>query len=362
MRHKIFLVLFSSTLLFWIEPAFSQEFTKGHSLWMSMYFEIQKDKQNLEKRLEELKIQISNNEQIIRETNALLAEIQKAKISGDEKQRLNAMDAEKIANMTLKRAKETQEKLRTMRTELKMGLDRLQSVETRLNNLMTSMDNYSGFIKECSDAKIMNLQKKRIEDACTSYTPIQEGDILTTSSDGRVELKILDGRGNIIIGPNSTIVIGKENPEEQIFQLNKGKAYIQVEKSVEYSNKIKKFIEDYKQNLNTIKEWTDEKIEEIKKKIVEERKNIEIWLMKNNEEYNVKTPYAVIGARGTEFTLDKDGEYIGNLSVIEGEVEITFIQNNKKFVIPEGYTAIVDLKNSNVKQEKIKVIDGWWQK
>lgn len=353
MKRGLFLALFSLILLFWIGPAFAQEFTKGHGLWMSMYFEIQKDKQRLEKRLEELKVQISNNEQIIRKTNALLAEIQKAKVSGDEKQRLNTFEAERIANTTLKRAKETQEKLQTMRIELKMELERLQSVETKFKDLMTSMDNYSGFVKECSGVKIMNLQKKRIEDTCSSYTPLQEGDILTTSSDGRVELKILDGRGNLILGPNSTIVIGKENREEQIIELDKGKAHIQVEKSEEYSNKIKKIIEDYKQDFKTIKEWSNEKIEEIRKNIEKEIKELRIQLCKRIHPITCNQIIAV-GARGTEFTTEWDGEHLGKISVFDGEVEVTVIQQNKKFIIPEGYTATINLEDISLRQEKIK--------
>jgi len=356
-----------------------------------MYFEIQKDKMGLEERSKVLDLLIAKNEQTIRETNELLAKIQKAKLSGDEKQRFNAMQAEQLANQGLSRAKVTQKNLQKQQLELQMAMQRLNEVEQRLRDSYLKIDSMlkpSGFVKECSGGvKIMNQQTKRLEDACSAYTPLQEEDVITASSDGRVEFKILDGRGNFILGPNSTIVVKKDTPEEQAIGLVDGKVHIQVEKPEKYSNKMKELIEVYKQDLKTIKGWTDEKIEEMKKMIAEERRRFIIWYCEKQAQrmhkiYSDKKvvfkdleftdllpdspvcrkPLALGGIRGTEVIAEKNGEYAGKISVIEGtvEIEIPEASQNKKIVIPGGYTAVINLDGS-VKQEKIKTIDKWWR-
>lgn len=369
MRKGLIFMIFTVILLLIAQSVFSQDFTQGSKVWLSMYFEIQKDKMELKEKLKGIDSLIAKNEQTIRETNELLAEIQKAKLSEDERQRFNAIQAEQLATKGLLRAKETQRKLREQKMELQMALERLNMVEQRLRDSYSKIATMKpfGFVKECSGGvKIMNLQTKRLEDACSSYTPLQEGDVISTSTDGRVELKILDGRGNFILGPNSTFVVRKDAPEEQAVELINGKAHIHVEKSEKYSNKMRELIESYKQDLKTIKGWADEKIEEIKNEEFRKRKlrEFRVWLCKKiryDDSLCEDGHSWVIGTRGTEVIVERDEEYIGKISVIEGAVEVTDSSQNKKFVISEGYTAIINLDGS-VKQEKTETIDKWWSK
>jgi hypothetical protein len=99
----------------------------------------------------------------------------------------------------------------------------------------------------------------------------------------------LDGRGNFIVGPDSEVIVKKKSADEEGVEFIQGKVYTKVDKSDEYLQKVKDYIERYKEDLKTIKGWTEEKMKEYGLK---------------GHRYSIKTITAVLGIRGTEFTVE----------------------------------------------------------
>jgi hypothetical protein len=338
-------------VLFLILPNLSltQNVTSGDKLWLSAYFDLQKEKMKVEERIKEIDLKIAQNEQEIRQINELLAKIQRTLIIGTDKQKEDAQKAKPIAEKALTLAKESQKKLKEQKMEYEWFMTRLNEKERSLKDSyskMASNNNVAGLVKECSGTvKIMNLQTKKLEDACHSNLPINDGDKITTSSDGKIELKILDGRGNFIIGPNSEVIVKKKSAEDEGVEFIQGKIYIKVDKLEEYLQKVKDYIERYKEDLKTIKGWTEEKMKEYGLK---------------GYRYSIKTISAVCGVRGTEFTMETNKTDFTKISVIEGNIEVNLTGKNEVTEIPEGYEAIIT--GQTLIKRKIENIERWWEK
>ena len=271
-------------------------------------------------------------------------------IIGTEKQKEDAQKAKPVAEKALMQAKETQKKLKDQKMEYEWLMTRLNEKERSLKDsyskMASSNNNVVGLVKECSGTvKIMNLQTKKLENACHSFMPINDGDKITTSSDGKIELKILDGRGNFIVGPDSEVIVKKKSADEEGVEFIQGKVYTKVDKSDEYLQKVKDYIERYKEDLKTIKGWTEEKMKEYGLK---------------GHRYSIKTITAVLGIRGTEFTVETNKTRFTKISVIEGSVEVSLTGKNEVTEIPEGYEAIIN--GEILTKRKIEKLEKWWER
>jgi hypothetical protein len=338
--------------LFLILPNLSlaQSFTSGDKLWLSAYFDLQNEKMKVEERIKEIDLKIAQNEQEIWQINELLVKIQRTLIIGTEKQKEDAQKAKPVAEKALMQAKETQKKLKDQKMEYEWLMTRLNEKERSLKDsyskMASSNNNVVGLVKECSGTvKIMNLQTKKLENACHSFMPINDGDKITTSSDGKIELKILDGRGNFIVGPDSEVIVKKKSADEEGVEFIQGKVYTKVDKSDEYLQKVKDYIERYKEDLKTIKGWTEEKMKEYGLK---------------GHRYSIKTITAVLGIRGTEFTVETNKTGFTKISVIEGSVEVSLTGKNEVTEIPEGYEAIIN--GEILTKRKIEKLEKWWER
>ena len=333
----------------------AQNVTSGDKLWLSAYFDLQKEKMRVEERIKEIDLKIAQNEQEIRQINELLAKIQRTLIIGTEKQKEDAQKAKPVAEKALMQAKETQKKLKDQKMEYEWLMTRVKEKERELKDSyskMASNNNVAGLVKECSGTvKIMNLQTKKLEDACYSNMPINDGDKITTSSDGRIELKILNGRGNFIVGPNSEVIV-KKNSEEEGVEFIQGKVYTKVDKSDEYLQKVKDYIQSYKEDLKTIKGWAEEKIKEYEKEL-------KIY-MKKGFRYCIKTIIACACVRGTEFIVETNKTGFTKIFVNEGSVEVNLAGKNEVTEIPEGYEAIIN--GETLTKRKIEKLEKWWER
>jgi uncharacterized coiled-coil protein SlyX len=349
-------IMLSILALFLILPNLSsaQSLTSGDKLWLSVYFDLQNEKMKVEERIKEIDLKIAQNEQEIRQINELLAKIQETLIIGTEKQKEDAQKAKPVAEKALMQAKETQKKLKDQKMKYGWLMSRLNEEERSLKDLyskMASNNNIAGLVKECSGTvKIMNLQTKKLEDACHSFMPINDRDEITTSSDGRIELKILDGRGNFIVGPDSEVIVKKKSVDEEGVEFIQGKVYTKVDKSDEYLQKVNGYIERYKEDLKTIKGWAEEKIKEYEKEL-------KIY-MKKGFRYCIKTITACACVRGTEFIVETNKTGLTKIFVNEGSVEVNLAGKNEITEIPEGNEAIII--GETLTKRKIEKLEKWW--
>lgn len=358
MKRCYLFLLILTILLLSSQSGFSEAFTQHDAVWLTVYFDIQKEKMRVEKRIQEVNSNILTNQQTIREINKLLTNIEFAKFSDNEKRRKDALEAEPFAKKALLKAKETEKELQKQKTELEMEWKRLDEIERHHMDFYARKEymNAIGFIKKCSGGvKVIN-PKTQTMDSCTLYSPLEEGNVVITSSDGKAELKILGERGYMVVGPNSELVVVKKTPEKEIMGLVEGKTYIQVEKAEKYKERIKNLIENYKEDLKSIKGWADEEIEKMKKEIKKELRELQIHLCKKIDPLKCQRPIISGSVRGTEFIVEKGEDFIGKVSVIEGEVDVEIPSTSEKFVIPQGYTIIINA-DGTIKKERINSID-----
>jgi hypothetical protein len=147
--------------------------------------------------------------------------------------------------------------------------------------------------------------------------------------------------------------VKKKSVDEEGVEFIQGKVYTKVDKSDEYLQKVKGYIERYKEDLKTIKGWAEEKL----KKFSIETCRL-LW-----GPNSCSRPEWVIGIRGTEFTIEREGANTVKISVIEGSVEVTHNINNSKnesYEIPEGYEAIIN--GETLTKRKIEKLEKWWEK
>lgn len=321
--------------------AFAQV-TPGGKLWLSTYFELQEYKMELEQEIKKIDLKIAQNEQRIRELNELLAKIQKAMIIGSEEQKHNAQKAKTKAEEALTLSEENRKKFKEEKMKYEWLITMIKEQEKKLQELQAKIEannNIAGLIKECSGTvKIVDSRGKELKDACSFGAQINDGATITTSSDGKVELKILSGQGNFILGLNSKVKVTKTSPNEDNFELIQGETRVKIEKTNEYSNKLKRYLESYIEDLRIVKNWTEEKIKEYQKELEK------LFSYRGNQKFNIKTITAVAGVRGTEFVMSVDESGITKVYVIDGEVEVTHIAENKTYSVTQGYKAIIDKK------------------
>ncbi|MCS7281128.1 MAG: FecR family protein [Desulfobacterota bacterium] len=300
-------------------------------------------KTRVKEKIREVDLKIAKNEENLKEVTKLLADIQKAKATGTEEQKKNAMLAEPLAQKSYLTAKETQKKLSTQRMELLMELERLNIEERRLKSDYETIISQKtvGVVKNCSgEVKVINVNDKSSAQ-CKIYSTFREGDMIITGRDGRAEIVFLEGRGKLKLEPDTSFIITKDDPSEEIFEFLKGKIHVQIENQKRYLEKLERIIDEYKEDLRTIKGWMEEKIGK------EEQKRFYIWVCEFFHPGYVCTPsgpispYATFGARGTEFICEADGSKL-RLLVFQGEVEVTITKTNETLIIPKGTEALIE--------------------
>jgi len=318
--------------------------SKGDLLYMSLYFELQRLKMEKEERLKKLQGDIARVEQRLKETNALLAEIQRIKNTGTDKEKNEALMAEPHALSALRSAREALDSLNRQRLELQMAIDRLKVEEERLNDLHKKLESREaiGLVRDCKGTvKIVNA-KTRSESNCSSFSALKEGDSLITGPDGRAKAVILDGRGEFTLGPNSELVLRKKTPEEETLELSKGKVYFQVEPR-------EGFLERIKDLLRSKKEEIEEALKELR-----------IWYCgyRMNIGKPCLVPQAILGVRGTKFSYEVT-EVGAKLSVYEGTVEVYYPGQNQTFVVSEGFTAEIKPDTCLLQEGIEEETKGW---
>lgn len=297
----------------------SQESSPNVGLCMSVYFDIEKLKIKCEERIRKIDSDIMQTEENIKEANRLLAEIQNAKIYGTDKQKNDAIYAEPLAKKALAKAKETKRVLEQRRLEYLMELNRLNIEQENLSGLCKKITspNVGGLLRNCDgDVKIHSSEVN----PCKTNLIIYNGDLITTGPDGKAEMVLLGGRGRVTLENDTKFVIRENGKNDQIVELIDGRVKIDIEKREAFKRRIKDWIDKYMEDIKTIKDWGEEELKELK-----------VWMCRKYRrgEGCVKTPWAVVGARGTSFIIDRKGDYEAMVKVLEGLVEIDMIYGKK---------------------------------
>lgn len=352
-------LLFSGFTIAYDEPKYNSNFL------VSLFFKAQTLRVQAEEEIRKLDIEIKNNE----------ATIQKAKQIIDlasQRTDANAKQAATIAREALIKAQEAKKKNEESRRQWEQRKIQADRSYATILNMMNYGSNkqIKGFVTSYTGR--VDIFKANGDKETPEYGFLEPGDKIWTYDNSSAEIQMLDGRATVKIGPYSEFVMKEDTLQEQVVELLKGKVYMAVNKADDYVKEMKKNIEQYKKDIQTIKQWTNEQLDEYNKKINEEiykyKKRLDLYLHSSPDCYSneMKTKRsdrcitAVCGVRGTKFASEVKENNSMEVTVLEGIVDITIPELGKTVSLTTGYKAIIN-KDGTIKQEKADNVERWWE-
>ncbi|GER92392.1 hypothetical protein A45J_0107 [hot springs metagenome] len=343
------ILLFTGISYAYDEPQYSNTFL------LSVYFKAVELRDRAISELRKIDMEIRKNEETIQRSENIIS---LARQRSDAK----AKQAEVVAREALMKAQEAKAKNEETRKQWELQKIRADRSYATIQNMLSqnfgSKRHIKGFVTNSTGN--VYIIKANGDKASPENGFLEPGDKVWTG-DGTAEMQMLDGRGTAKIGPYSEFAMKKDTPEEQVAELLKGKVYMVVDKVDEYARKMKEKIEQYKEDLQTIKQLNKEDINEL---IKEERKRQ--FLLSNSSCYpgsdgKLYCLTWICAVRGTKFTSEiKEGKAM-EITVLEGVVDVNIPVLNKSISITEGTKAVITM-DGIIKQEKAENTNRWWER
>jgi len=314
---------------------------RSGALLLGAYFKTEKLISAAEENIGKLRIEISKNNNTIINLNGIIS-----KASGRIDQ--NAKQAERVAREALQQAKIALLKNENSLREWELDKTRAEKSKRMIYNLLSKgydrEQGVTGIVAEFSGE--IDIIKKNGNIVDSELSLIETGDEIRTA-DNITEVQVLEGRGTIIIGQNSRLMISDDSDEKQAVALSEGKAYLSIDKVDEYMKGLNDFIKEYKDAPLAIEEsWKNMK------------EKIRHW---SEKQFELKTPTAICAVRGTRFIVEVKDKDISQIAVLEGAVEVINIKEGTNVVVEKGYSVTCE-NNQFIKQEKTGNIEKWWEK
>lgn len=334
-------LLYTAIAFAYDEPQYSKNFL------LSVYFKAVELRDKAIMEIKKIDMEIKKNEETIQRAEKIISLAQQ---KGNTK-------AEMIAREALIKAQEAKRKNEETRKQLELQKIRADRSYATIQNILSqrydSQQQIKGFVTNYTgNIYIIKANGERV-------TPengfLEPGDKVWTG-DGTAEMQMLDGRATAKIGPYSEFEMKKDTPEEQAVELLKGKVYMAVDKIDEFAKKMKEKVDQYKEDLQTIKDINEEDI-----KYWRHQFTIFMKLISQEGCHNNRCPTAVCGIRGTKLTSEIKEDKAMEITVLEGVVDVNIPELNQTISLTEGNRVIIT-KDGIVKQEKVENPECWWEK
>jgi len=175
-----------------------------------------------------------------------------------------------------------------------------------------------------------NTKKIQILDGQQSFV-LEKGDVIKTGANGRIKLHFdfESGGKDLIVGKYSQLTLEEGSDGSQYPKLIVGK--------IHFSKGI---------------------VDDVLSEIQRELHHFQEYIKK----FEVRTPTAILGVRGTTFTLSEDSLKGTELIVMEGSVELTGLKSGKSIIVEGGNKGNItpDGKISEPIKIEISNIEKWW--
>lgn len=341
--------LFSGHAIAYEAPQYSNRFL------LSLYFKAQALRDRAGEEIRKIDMEIKKNEIAIQKAQQIIN-------LASQRTDANARKAEAIAREALMKAQEAKRRNEETKKEWELTKIRADRSYAKVHNMLSQGYGSKSQIKGLMTNYTGNVYVVKANgDAVSPENGFLEPGDKVLTGDGTAEIQMLDGRATAKIGSYSEFVMKKDTPEEQVVELLKGKVYMAVDKIDEYAKKMNERIEQYKEDLQTIKQLKKEDIDDLENYLKKEHR----ILWKNIRRVKGEpfpTPMIVaIGVRGTIFTGEiKDNNTI-EVIVLEGIVDVNIPEKDKTLSVEAGNKATID-PDGDIKAEKIGQIERWWRR
>jgi hypothetical protein len=182
---------------------------------------------------------------------------------------------------------------------------------------------------------------------------LQQGDRLLIE-EGRAELNVLDGRGNVVIGPGTEIELAEDSPTEQVLGQLGGRIHVAVEKSGEFMRRMSAWLAEFGEDARTM---AGADLAEIELALKRYKRKIELRYRGYRTTSKITI---VIGVRGTKFSAEAMSDGSLAVTVLDGMVDLGILELERTVTVSAGEQAIVD-RNGTIRVERTSRMDAWWE-
>lgn len=296
-------------------------------------------------------MEIAKNNETIQKSEKIIALAQ-------QRSDAKAKQAESVVRDALMKAQEAKRTNEETRRHWELQKIRADKSYATIQNMLSQKYDYKQQIKGFLTNYAGNVWIIKANGEKTSLNNgfLEPGDKVMTG-DGTADIQMLDGRANAKLGPYSEFVIKKDTPEEQFLKLFKGKVYMAVDKIDDYVKKMKEKIDQYNENVQTIKQLNKEDINDLENYIKRKKFLLENHGCHSDSYGKIYCITAVCTVRGTKFISEIKENNI-EVTVMEGIVDVSIPEKNETSSVKAGNKAIISA-NDVIKVEKIEQIEQW---
>lgn len=361
MVNKKGAVITLAVLVFLASSSFSlAEEPYQDTFLLGVWFKAQALTEKALSEIRKIELEIGRNEETRRKTEQVLALSQQ---KGNKKAEMIAREALSKVQIARSKNEETKKKWEFSRLHATRSLG---TIENHLSHKPAFQAPIKGFITNYRGR--VEILKANGEKPSPDQGFLEAGDKVLTL-DGSAEIQALDGRAVAKIGPYSEFSMEKDSPQEQVVELLKGKVYLSVEKVDDYVQKLKKKVDQYQTDSQTITQWLQEQGEENIEKMKEgyRRKMMQLQATKYGcKGYDFENKrlkgciIAVCAVRSTQLTSEVLNNNRILIHVLEGIVDLTLPDFNKTVSLTTGVRAVID-PDGTIHQEKVENAERWWE-
>jgi len=304
----------------------------------------------IEVKIKKTDFKISNYENEILKCDKTISNSDKIKKLAIQK---GNTEAQKIANDALLKSRDAKDKYNRLlesARKLKQQFENiLISLKTQQQKVSNSNINTALSLDFSGNVAIHKNNGEQFHLDESKLFMIEEGDLITTSSNSKVDLQFLDGRGNLLLGENSKLKFNKGDSTDVIDFIN-GKMKIAVEKKDAFEKRMKEMYENLKEEIGSIPEDYEQFIKKMRARV---QKKLE-----------VRNRGGGGGAiRGTELVVNNSENIGTEILVLEGSVELFSKDRLKSITLNTGQKGIINLKGELIGPVgfDLKQINNWWE-
>ena len=274
------------------------------------------------------------------------------KIIGLAKEKGN-LEAEKVAKDALLKSSEAKEKNIRLLNSAKLKKKQSEIILASVKNKI-SVNSKNDFVIDAvalnyyGDITILKNNGEQLKLSDTQNSLLENGDVITTSQNSKVELQFLEGRGNIHIGENTTLKFNKEDSTD-VVDLIKGKVKLGVQKIDKFEKDLIEMYEKYKQTVTSIPESYEQFIKR--------------WQAKMKKKFEIRRGAGTCSIRGTEFLVYSKEDKSTEIIVLEGSIEMKSTNGSNTILINAGEKGIIKDEGNLLEPTKIDItkLDRWWE-
>ncbi len=338
------LYIFPLILLMQTANVIAQDFANNQNIWLASVISI------YEENMKKAEADIIRCHQGIKKCEESISTSKDIIHSARE---TNDTQTEKIAQEALQKAQSNKakyEKLLHFANTLKaQSVKNLDTVKKLLNQPSLKNTPISAVtIKRSGTVTVQkpNGQILNLDESINIF--FEDGDVISTSNNSKIELQLFDGRCNAIVGENSAIKLVKSDDNKDMINLSHGKIKLEIAKQED----IEKRLRSYKETKSSDDNYS---------------KQFELWINKTlkkiGKRFEVRTTTFSGAVRGTTFLVDIVDSTKTEVVVLEGTVEIQSLIDSSSISISANQKVIVNNKGvfSAIQNINLSNYQKWWK-